>query len=136
MKAIREKLSEAFVRMNRVVLLAGAHVEFDVLTSDLKDAIDDAYGDLYRLFPDAPRGLIDESEELFFEWLFCESGKTGFLVCFQTPIIEHDVAQESCSYSWGYTTLQWEYGDTLDEVVEKGLAWAASVRAEEKGGAA
>lgn len=136
MKKLQEKLADATLRMDRVIILAGALVDADSPADEFDNFI--SYGSdletLQRLFPDAPRYVLDEDNEdewfdLLCEWL-CESGTLGYLVQFATPVMR-PLTNTVRSFSWGHYNTRWEYAETLNAVVAKGLAWAAEIRAEE-----
>lgn len=133
-----EKLHDEKMRVGSTIWLAGTLADgtedvapFEDFWLDLRDG-----GELLQVFPDAPPELVEladggdsASDELPI-WLL-ESRKLGFLLRFETPVIEKP--KNGCrTFSWGMYTAQWAYGDTLDDACEKGLKWVASVRAEEE----
>lgn len=142
MIALQNKLFDATLRIDKVIVLAGALSDPDSPCGELDEFID-YEGDtetLQRLFPNIPRRILNEDGdalvELVCEWL-SESGSLGYLVQFATPVMKR-ITKTAWSFSWGSFYTRWEYAETFEAVVEKGLAWAAEMRAKEKkkGGAA
>lgn len=135
-----ERLHDEELRVGSILWLAGALADgmedadpFDDFWLDLKDG-----AELLEVFPDAPPELVElaeggdsASEELPI-WLL-ESRKLGFLLRFETPVMS-PLSNGGRSFSWGMYTTRWAYGDTIAEACEKGLKWAAGVRAKEEKG--
>lgn len=134
MKAIMEKLYDATARIERVVFIAGALATADTCTDDLDEFLDHEDNEVIeKCLGEIPdwvdidgRGM-DRAESVF-EWLH-DSGKLGFLVQFATPVMEPH--GNSRSFSWGYYNTQWIYADTIEDAVDKGLAWVETRRASE-----
>lgn len=133
MKAIFEKLYDATLRMDRVIFLAGAMGGGDVLPDDLDSFLDEDFEGIRECLgplPDWLEGEINAGRhcraEAFSEWT-ADEVMFGFIVQFATPVMT-PIGKESHSYSWGYYNTKWLYGNTIDEAVEKGLAWAAERR--------
>lgn len=136
MKAIFEQLFDATVRMDRVIFLAGAMGGGDALPDDLDSFLDEDFEVIRECLgplPDWLEGEIDSGRhcrgEAFSEWTADEE-MFGFIVQFATPVMT-PIGKGSRSYSWGYYNTTWLYGNTIEEVVEKGLKWAESRRESE-----
>ncbi|MCY1365043.1 hypothetical protein D9M69_518740 [compost metagenome] len=142
MKDLHEKLEEATVRMSQIILLAGMLNDGDALPDPLRDLLEEEDDKTLReCFPDMPAAMLDdrESEELFREDFACwahQAGKLGFVIQFDRPVMRYAADGRSAGYSWGLYAQHWAYGDTLDEVVAKGLEWAYKREASEKAKAA
>lgn len=132
MKQLQERLTRAAVRMDALLLLAGMVNDGDAIAEPLRDLLDEQEdAALLRCFPRMPAGLLRLRDEDLDEWraAFCDwataAGALGFVVRFATPVLPSGDG----SGSWCRYTSAWLYGDTLDEAVERGLAWAAARRA-------
>lgn len=140
MKAYYERLSEATVRMEQMVLLAGMLSDGDSLPGVMSELLDEDPDVQKRCFPDMPDEIsslneADEFKEAFMHWAW-SSNKWGFVVQFARPVMRWDKAGTSADFSWGYYNTAWLYGDSIEEVVDRGLAWAKELEDEEKAKAA
>jgi hypothetical protein len=134
MRNLQTKLADATLRMDKVIVLAGALTDPECPCNELREFIEDEDEETLRqLFPKAPNDLFEESCSET-SWQFCEwlsdSGTLGFLVQFATPVMRR-TSKTSRSFSWGHYYTEWVYAETLEVAAEKGLAWAAKKRAEE-----
>lgn len=140
MHKLSEQLSDATLRIDAVLLLAGMLNNGSAVAEPLRelladDLLDEA--DMERCFPGIPPALLAEmDDEREFRECFCEwasdAGKLGFVVKFARPAMTWNLDFDAASYSWGRYNTVWLYGDTLDEAVARGLAWAADREAAEK----
>jgi hypothetical protein len=148
MRNLQTTLANATLRMDKVIVLAGALTDPECPCNELSEFLEcEDEETLRQLFPTAPNDLFDEgasNSEL--TWQFCEwlsdSGTLGVLVQFATPVMRR-TSRKFVSFSWGYYYAEWVYAETFKDAVEKGLSWAAKKRAQEdrdpahgKGGAA
>jgi len=139
MEKLRDQLNDATLRMDAVLLLAGmlndGNAVAEPLSELLADDLDES--DMQRCFPGIPTALLAEMEderefcECFCEWA-SDAGKLGFVVKFARPVMTWNMDADASHYSWGRYNTAWLYGDTLDEAVARGLAWAADREAVEK----
>lgn len=135
MYAILEKLNDATARVDRCIFIAGALAACDSFPSDIDDFFDDedketiekCFGEIPEFVDIDGRGY--ERAEGIFEWLR-DSRKLGFLVNFATPVMT-PTGKNSRSFSWDYYNIQWIYADTLEEALDKGLAWVETQRVSE-----
>ena len=146
MKSILKKLDDVTARIQRTILIAGAISSSDVFSDDLDEFFDDEdETDIEKCLGKIPEYVDLEAKsyercDAIYEWLR-ESGKLGFLVQFATPVMT-PCGKDSRSYSWGYYNTTWIYAETIDEAIEKGLAWVSErrryedMRKKKKGGAA
>lgn len=132
MNEILEKLYEATLRVERTIYLAGA-LSDSSLPDDLNDFLDDedvvaeCLGDIPDWVDLAARP-VDRGDWVC-EWLM-SAGRFGYLVQFATPVMTPHSAT-SRSFSWGYYSTKWVYAETMEEAIDKGLAWAEERRAKE-----
>jgi hypothetical protein len=136
MKALYDRLNDATVRMDQVLLLAGMLCDGDAVADPLRELLEDDPDTLKRCFPDMPAEFAevsdtDEFKETFLEWAYL-GNKWGFVVQFARPVMDWSADGNSAGFSWGYYNTAWFYGDTLDEAVERGLQWAVEREAAEK----
>lgn len=137
MKKLYERLADATLRMECVVLLAGMVNDGDSMAdplSNLLEEVDDKT--LQECFPDMPAALLADrdDEELFREsfcWWASETGKWGFAVQFARPVMTL-TKSGGASFSWGHYYTTWRYGDTLAQAVARGVAWAKERDAADK----
>ena len=135
MKAIFEKFFDESIRIERVIFLAGALGD-GALSDDLHDFFDEEVETIERALGRVPDWIdLDGSSRRIadgvFEWL-TDAGKLGFLVQFATPVMEK-TGEKSRTYSWGYYSTYWVYGDSFDEAIALGVAWVGERRlAEDK----
>lgn len=61
-----------------------------------------------------------------------QSGKTGLLVKFATPVRKWVKGRDAYSASWGRYYTGWVYADTYEKAVELGLEWAQAIAADDK----
>ncbi len=135
MTAILEKLFVASARIERVIFIAGAIAAGGVHSDDLDEFFDEEDEvDIEAVFGPIPEWIDIDSggyqrADDIFEWLR-DTGKLGFLVNFATPVMEKS-GENSRSFSWGYYSTKWIYAESMEEAVDKGLAWVAARRIEE-----
>lgn len=137
MKAIYDRLYNANARMGKVIFLAGA-ISGDVLSDELDDFLTDdldavvaAFGEIPRRVENALDGIDREDRAAeFSDWLIGK-GMLGFLVHFETPVMTYH-KDDARSYSWGYYSVKWVYGDSIDEAINKGMEWVDEMRRKEK----
>ena len=60
------------------------------------------------------------------QWLI-EAGRFGVLVQFATPVMT-PLGEGAMSFSWGFYATTWVYAETIDEAIDKGLAWVKECR--------
>lgn len=143
MEKLREYLNDATLRMDAVLLLAGMLNNGDAVAGPLSEMLADDLDEsgMRRCFPGSPPALLDEMNdergfcESFCEWAI-DTGKLGFVVKFARPVMTWNLKADASSFSWGRYNTAWLYADTLDEVVARGLEWAAEREAAEKAKAA
>lgn len=130
MKDLYEKLDNAAIRISKIILLAGMLNDGEALAEPLSDLLEkEDDKTLLKCFPDMPAAMLDDREnknlfqENFMDWAF-RTGKLGFVLQFDRPVMRHADDGRSASYSWSYYSQHLAYGDTLDEAVAKGLEWA------------
>ena len=133
MKEIIERLWEENARVERVILLAGALASEDDIPSDLDDFLDDEDDEtIEKCLGKIPDWVSKENRDRksdIAQWLI-EAGRFGVLVQFATPIMT-PLGEGAMSFSWGFYTTTWVYADTIDEAVDKGLAWVKECRSNE-----
>lgn len=139
MEKLREQLDDATLRIDAVLLLAGMLNNGDAVAEPLSELLADDLdkSDMQRCFPGIPPTLLDAmDDEREFLDSFCawaiDASKLGFVVKFARPVMTWSLDVDAASYSWGLYNTAWLYGDSLDEVVARGLAWAAEREAAEK----
>lgn len=132
---IHEALSDSTTRFERVIYMAGALSQADSLPDDLRDLLEDEDDEtLLQAFPGFPLSLRDDGDcflEFAAEWLI-DNGRLGFLAKAATPVMTYHRGSKSSSFSWGRYRTQWVYGETMDEIVAKAVAWADKQRAAEE----
>ena len=136
MKTIYDRLNDATLRMESMVLLAGMLGDGDSLPDVLSELLEDDPDTLAKCFPDMPKALAsceesDDFKESFMDWAY-RSNKYGFVIQFARPVMDWSADGKSAGFSWGYYNTAWLYGDTLEEAVERGLQWAREREAAEK----
>lgn len=131
MKSIAEKLGDETVRIERIILLAGAITD-GAFSDDLNSFFDDEDEEaIVECLGEIPEYVDIEGHgysrsDSICEWLYTAK-KFGFLVQFATPVMEvTDV--NSRTFSWGYYSTKWVYGETIRSVISKGMAWVKSQR--------
>lgn len=133
MKLVMEKLFEATARIEQVIWIAGALAAGDDMAEDLQEFFqfedDKTIERCFGPIPDYVDFDAHGFDEAISEWMSA-IGEFGFLVKFATPVMKPS-GRGSRSFSWGYYSTQWIYAETLDEAVEKGLAWVSECRARE-----
>ena len=146
MKAIFKKLWDETARVERVIFLAGALAAGDAMPDDLDEFFDDEDVEtIGKCLGSVPEWIDLDAyghgrAESIFEWLH-DGGKLGFLVKFATPVMT-PTGENSRSFSWGYYSTTWVYAETLDDAIDKGLAWVndrrlgEDAKAAKEGGAA
>lgn len=131
-RAILNKLDDANARIERSIFLAGALAAMGAFPEDLDDYFDDLeVEDINACFGEIPEYVDVETRgyarsDGILEWLL-NSQKLGFLVQFATPVMT-PTGKNSYSFSWGNYYTKWIYADTIEEAVDKGLAWVKKQR--------
>jgi hypothetical protein len=133
MKEIIERLWEENARVERVILLAGALASEDDIPSDLDDFLDDEDDEtIEKCLGKIPDWVSEKSMDRkidIAQWLI-ETGRLGVLIQFATPIMT-PLDEGAMSFSWGSYTTTWVYADTINEAIDKGLAWVKECRSNE-----
>lgn len=138
MKKLYERLEDATLRMECVVLLAGMLNDGSAMADPLRELLEDEDDDTLRqCFPDMPAALLaDRDDEDLFRESFCEwandTGKWGFAVQFARPVMDWNSKGDISVFSWGHYNTAWLYGDTLAQAVALGVKWAREREAAEK----
>lgn len=130
MNEIFTTLSDATVRMERVIYLPGALADFSSSPDSITELSEDLDSPelLAECFPDMePERIDDVFEEGFdladflFDWMR-DAEAFGFVVKFARPVREYYATNQWRS-SWGRYGTCWRYGDTLEETVKRALEW-------------
>lgn len=133
MKEIIDRLGEENARVERVILLAGALASEDAIPSDLDDFLDDEDDEtIEKCLGRIPDWVSEKSMDRkidIAQWLI-ETGRLGVLIQFATPIMT-PLDEGAMSFSWGSYTTTWVYADTINEAIDKGLAWVKECRSNE-----
>jgi|SRR6185369_8526589 len=134
MKALAEKFYDATARIEEMFLLAGVLGDVS-LPQPVEDFFtDEDFKTIEECFGEIPAHVKEDVEahdtEALLEWLV-NTGKFGFLVRMATPIMT-PVGKSGGSYSWGYYTTKWFYGETLEIALEAGFSWVAAQREKER----
>lgn len=134
-----EKLYHAKARIDKIIHIGASLADDENSPSDsLQDFIaDDLVFDLSgEIFPvKTPYDLGETVEDGgIVEWLI-EKRFLGFLISIETPTIDPEnvhFGRSGVSYrgSWGSYQKQWFYGDTFEQAVDRGVAWAKSYQQE------
>lgn len=138
MKHIYDALSDATIRMDQMVLLAGMVNDGYSLPDPLRDLLNDDPEVLLQCFKDMPQLIasledVDAFIESFMHWAW-DTGKWGYVIQFARPVMEWGPDGNSASFSWGYYRTTWVYSDSLEGAVAQALEWAAAQEREEKEG--
>jgi len=137
MKLQHDRLEDAELRMEVVLLLAGMLNGGAELSEPLLKLLDEEDDDaLIRCFPSIPKELLaarhEDTEiwhEEFFRWAV-STNLLGYVVQFATPVMKHRGL--GSMFTWGHFYTRWVYGDTMNDVVKLGLAWAEERRSAER----
>lgn len=138
MRKLFNRLDDATVRFEQMICLAGALASIDSYPDALSDLFDEEDDEtLIGIFGKLPKYLLNAREEggaeffgeCFTEWAV-KTNHLGFLIQFATPVMKHHGS--GSSYSWGFYSTKWVYGNTFDEAVDAGFAWVADRRLAEK----
>lgn len=148
---INDQLEQATVMAKQILHLGAMVTEADIVPDAVEDFIDDLDSHLAaELAEDMPwlAKLLEQetdSEEdsplsryeqtgLFNELVY-RHACYGYLVQYGTPVFTPHRGSNGDwnggSFSWGYYSTQWFYGETLEETVGKALSWAEACRAAE-----
>ena len=133
---VAERFFNETARIEKIIYIAGN--DFDSPSDDLRDFIEDIDSEelIERIFGATTDRVLnalrddDEFSMELTEWLF-RVGKLGLLLKFATPVMT-PLKGGGGSFSWGYQQLQWVYGDTFEEALEKGFEWVEECRVKEK----
>lgn len=71
------------------------------------------------------RYLLDSRDDL--EELLYAKKLDGFLACFAKPVAKPFGDNGGYSSSWGHYRTQWLYADSIPELAQKAIKWAAEV---------
>lgn len=80
-------------------------------------------------FVEEERYLLDSRDDL--EELLYAKKLDGFLACFAKPVAKPFGDNGGYSSSWGHYRTQWLYADSISELSQKAITWAAKVFAED-----
>lgn len=121
-----DRLGAANARVQNIVHIAGAIAGDGTFGDSLLDFLESEFDEIEACLGTMPGELqavmdtFDMTEE-FRAWAL-QNGKLGFLVQVATP--------GGSLLSWGWYKTAWFYGETWEEALEKGLAWAQGVKRE------
>lgn len=137
MEKICERFYEATARIEKQFFLAGVLAN-DELPDDFEDFLcDEDWDVLEACFGHIPQRVKDEAEDnhdaALPDWLR-ESRKLGIVLQMATPVMIPK--GNGTSYSWGYYTTKWVYGETMAKALEAGFAWVKKQREKERAAAA
>lgn len=133
-KEMMGKLYDEALITDRVIYLAGA-LSGDVLPDDLEEFFNDEDDEtIEKCLGTIPEWVDVDANgyslaESVSSWLSDEN-KLGFLVRVTTPVMK-PLGGGIRSYSGGSFYLTWVYGETMDDALALGLAWATERRAYE-----
>ncbi|WP_375592141.1 hypothetical protein [Chitiniphilus eburneus] len=136
--SIAEQCEEATVRVETILHLGSMVIDYDVLPEalcDLLEDLDQATADalaqdglswLPAALCDAEGDAADESftgdlVEAFVDGVF-RHHTFGFLVRVTQPILRR-VWQGGGSYTWGFLTTRWFYGEHYEDIMALAVAW-------------
>lgn len=134
MKALAEKLLNESVRIERIILLAGAMTD-GAFSDDINEFLDDEdESTIEECLGRIPDWVDIEAHgfsrnDSVSEWLI-EQKKLGFLVKFATPVMEK-TGRGLSTFSWGYYSTKWVYAETLDDAIANGMKWVKQRRSAE-----
>lgn len=134
-----EKLYHAKARVDKIIHIGASLADDESSPSDslldfiAYDLVFDLSGEIFPVKTPYELGETVQDGDII-EWLI-EKRFLGFLISIETPIIDlKDVHfdQSSVSYrsSWASYQKQWFYGDTFEQAVDRGVAWAKSYQQE------
>lgn len=135
MNKIFNMLSDATIRMERVIYLPGALADFgsslDCITELCEDL--DSPERFSECFPGMASTYIDtvfegefEGPDVLFDWMQ-DADAYGFVVKFARPVRTYS-GSGGWRSSWGHYATCWRYGDTLEETVKRALEWGEARR--------
>lgn len=133
-----EAANEHTIRIEGVIDLASS-IECDQFFRPggvHEDLVDDIVQGWKARFDESMRPVFDAFKHLDFEdveddeigFALFQHGLLGYIAMFATPIYTH-ADETSASYSWGYYTTNWFYGDTIEECWERAVEWSKQHRA-------
>lgn len=135
MATITAELFDAGIRVDRVIWLPGAIVDFEGPTDSFRDFVEDDFpegsdNDLCRALPILKE--FAESDDVPEIWEVCEAllGTPGFLVKAETPV-RTDIGGGIMSFSWGHVYYAWLYAKDEASIPAVITAWAARRFAED-----
>lgn len=121
MEKLKNQMIEENVRCEKIFHL-GIMTAQESLPDDLREAFDSDWGQMDKALK--LRNKVDICAD---EWQKVEAleveQKNGFLIQFATPCPDF-LDRDSYSFSWGFYTCKWFYGETMEEVTQKGIKWA------------
>ena len=134
-----EKLYHAKARIDKIIHIGASLADDENSPSDslldfiANDLVFDLSGEIFPVKTPYELGERVQDGDII-EW-FIEKRFLGFLISIETPTIEpQDVhfGKSSVSYrgSWGSYQKQWFYGDTFEQAVDRGVAWAKNYQQE------
>lgn len=135
MNELYEKLSDASLRIENMILLAGAIADVYSVAPSLSELMDYDFDKetIRRLFPSAPDHVVtaegDDMQWQMVEWMI-DTDTLGYLVQFATPVMRR-ITKTGRVFSWGSYYTEWIYAETLDQAIVSGVAWAEKMRAKE-----
>lgn len=145
---INDQLEQATVRAEQILHLGTMLTQCDEMPSPLIEFIEELDNHIAKsLTTDMPwlqemltrwesgDPMTDAEEREDFNTLVYHHACYGYLVLYGTPIFTPRRGSSGDwnggSFSWGYYSTQWFYGETLEETVGKALSWAEARRAAE-----
>lgn len=145
---INDQLEQATVRAEQILHLGTMLTQCDEMPRTLIEFIEELDNHIAKsLTTDMPwlqemltrweseDRMTDAEERDDFNTLAYRHACYGYLVQYATPVFtpRRDSGGEwnGGSFSWGYYSTQWFYGETLEETVSKALSWAEACRAAE-----
>lgn len=142
---LNDQLEQATVRAEHILHLGTMLTQPDDMPDALIEFIDDLDSYIAKaLATDMPwlpemltrwegeDGVMDAEEHDDFNTLVYRHACYGYLVQYATPAMKplrsSNGEWRGASYSWGYYSTAWFYGETLEETTTKAVAWAESLR--------
>ena len=124
---VNQKCYDYNLRVDKIFHLAGMCAQ-EAIPCDLRDAIMDDWEEIWKII-----GIKAPEDETILDAFdtIMDNNIYGFLVQISTPCLTFNESG-GCSYSWGWTTLEWFYAETLDEIYEAAEKWQAEYEEEER----
>lgn len=123
-KEIAIRLDEADIRIESMIYLAGERLHSRG-TEALQRFVEDVDADKIEEIFNGKLVFDDEHvEPEDFLDAISDEGTLGFLVCFASPVRHYTKSKTSWTSAWNHYRTGWVYGETLEEAIERGEAWA------------